>query len=448
MLDLFVRLNYSILFSLFLILTCLSNTNANETVAHQVNLPIWDSPENKDFIYKNPGMYQSLQLSKSFYQFSHYSLQQIWGDNTTESLIAIILFDTIATWLPLSNSWLHEEWHRNILSQYGFDSRNGVYDFNWFSDVIAVDHVSDEDLALLKEKHPQDMIRLHSAGLESQALLNLSIEKDKFYNESKSFDYMLLWFNTINSLAYMNACSTSEANTITKNILDGEDENIDNRDFTGLDCNAWVYDLFRPEEPYSSRGTHPSGIGINRYITYDKLNNEEKRFLRKQYYLHFLNFINPFLLSMDNFHLPEKYSSRDILWNTNLQHFINPFGYSIHWNIFAKTPNHKLFFTFKNYFNKNSYFPGFVASLIDKPIATKTKLSIESNVWQQPEALSFTTNKGEWGGSLAASLKYQLNKYFILYSNISYKTKGWLEAYTSLDKDTYMQAGILINRFE
>ena len=47
--------------------------------------------------------------------------------------------------------------------------------------------------------------------------------------------------------------------TIKSNL---EERNIAKRDFVGLDCNAWVYDLFRPNEPYELRGIHPIGNWI------------------------------------------------------------------------------------------------------------------------------------------------------------------------------------------
>lgn len=421
----------------------------NDAIAHRIAIPLYDTPENSKLDFKNLTMNQSLLVTKSFYQFSHYSLQKFWPEESTESLISIIVFDTLSTWLPLSNAWLHEEWHRAVLNQYNIHSYNAVYDLEFFSDVISVNDINDDDLVFLKTNHPKDLIRLHAAGLEAQSQLNLSIEMDKFFDETKSFDYMLLWFNSINSLMYLNTCSTSEANSLTAGILKKESDNIKQRDFTGLDCNAWVYDLFRPDEPYTSRGTHPSGVGIDRYITYDDLTHKERNFLRKQYYLFFLNFLDPFLLSKDYFLWPDFLGQRKFIWNTNVQHYLNPFGYSINWNVFLKNDDHKFKFSLKNHFNYQTYFPGVSVSIFEKPlIFQKTKLSAELSLWQQPKRLDFFTTQHLWGGSTSIGINFDVSKYLVLYTNLIYKTEGWIEGQVDLGDSFNLQAGLLINRFE
>ncbi|MDX1810689.1 MAG: hypothetical protein R3240_01960 [Gammaproteobacteria bacterium] len=431
----------------FLLVANLKLTFAQELPAHQINLPLFDSPENSSFSLKNPGMYQSLQVSKSFYQFSHYSIQKIWKQKSTKTLVGIIVFDTVSGWLPLANSWLHEEWHRAVLNDHGISSHNGIYDLQFFTETISVDHVDENRLAAFKQQHPQAFIRMHTAGLEAQTQLNLALETDKFYFNTKSFDYMLLWFNKINTSAYLNACSTSEADRISDDILNHEGVDQDKRDFTGMDCNAWVYDLFRSNEGYADRGTHPSGVGIKRYITYSDLTTEEKSFLRKQYYLSFLNFIDPFLLSMDYFQLPESVSPASVKWNTRFEHYLNPFGYSINWDIFVDSNRFDVLLQLKNYFNQTSYFPGVTASLFNFPLLSASKLNVEASIWQQPSKLSFTTHNAQTGGHLQFSTQHTLSKYLAVYMDLAYKTSGWLEGFIDLNAGFYVRAGLLINRY-
>ena len=265
--------------------------------AYKLTLPIVDLPGNKDFDYTKPSMKQSLYFTKGFYQASHYGIEQYWKNNFTASYLSVIVFDVLTTWLPLSSTWLHEEWHRAVMGKHGIDSYNEVYEMEFFSETISVSNVSDDELITFKQNHPHDFIRMHSAGLESQNQLNLAIEKDQFFHNTTTLDQFTLLSNTVNTTAYLYTCASDDSNELTEKIIRREGTDISDRDFTGLDCNAWVYDLFRPNEPYTDRGIHPSGVGIDRYITYDKLNDEEKRFLRKQYYLSYLNFIDPFLLN-------------------------------------------------------------------------------------------------------------------------------------------------------
>lgn len=434
---------------IIIILLALTKTGiAQESSAHQIFFPIYENPTNKSFNVDKLSMQQSLAITQSFYQFSHYSFQKIWGDTSTNTLISIILFDTLSSWLPLGNGWLHEEWHRSVLNQYDINSYNAVYDWQLFAETISVNNLSDEQLQTLKAEHPQDFIRLHAAGLEAQSQLNLSLEKDKFFRSSKSFDYMLLWFNTINSLAYLNACSTTEANRLTRDILNNEGTDISQRDFTGLDCNAWVYDLFKPEEDYNARGAHPSGEGIQRYITYDDLSTREKEFLRMQYYLYFLNLVDPFLLSKDSFSLTIPSTSTIFTYNTNLQHYLNPFGYSINWNIFLKSSAHKYFLQWKNHFNYHRYFPALsVAVLDEKTPVSQLHYDLELSVWQQPKKLSFFTHEHQYGGLISLDLNYTFNRYLQLSNRVSYKSKGWIEGYDSLGAELIWQVNLVLNRY-
>jgi hypothetical protein len=74
--------------------------------------------------------------------------------------------------LILVSAWMHEEWHRAVLSHQRIGSRNGIYHPSaWSNGLISVDRVADEDLARLKAEHPADTVRLMMAGLEAQDVL-------------------------------------------------------------------------------------------------------------------------------------------------------------------------------------------------------------------------------------------------------------------------------------
>ena len=409
-----------------------------------IDLPLYDSAYNPDFSAQNPSMTQALQVSKAFYQFSHYSIQSFWGRKKDAALLSIIAFDTIATWLPLSNGWLHEEWHRSVMGQYGIDSRNDIYDIQFFAETISVSHVSDADLISLKENHPADLIRLHTAGLESQNQLNLSIESDQFFENTQSLDAILIWTNTINTIAYLNTCSINESSSVTNDILSREGTDIADRDFTGLDCNAWVYDLFRPDEAYAERGIHPSGNGINRYITFEKLSPSEQHFLRKQYYLSFLNFIDPFLLNKRHFKFTSQKTGFRALWNANIKHYLTPFGYSINVHTYIKTKESNYLITLNNYFNKDNHFPGIGFDLISQPFQLGSAHllgTIKTKIWQQPRQFSFTTSSSSLGGSISTRFEYSLTRTSFPYVEFLHKTSGWQEGNVYLNSNSSIILG-------
>jgi hypothetical protein len=99
----------------------------------------------------------------------------------------------------------------------------------------------------------------------------------------------------------------------------------------GLPCRGsigWVYDLFRPDEPYEDRGIHPSGIGIDRYRSESDFTPQERRYLRTQARLSFLNFADPNLLGLYQFDVGE-YDGLPLSFNASLQHLMAPFGYAM-----------------------------------------------------------------------------------------------------------------------
>jgi len=415
--------------------------------AYTINLPLYDYPFNQNLDLLNPSMNQSLQFSKGFYQFSHYSIQKFWDHSPTASTVSIILFDIISTWLPLSNAWVHEEWHRAVMGQYDIESYNEVYELEFFSETIAVSDVSDAELIDLKKHHPADMIRLHSAGLESQNQFNLAIEKDQFFFHSLSQDNILMLFNTVNTSSYLHVCASNESNSLTQEILNRENEDIKKRDFTGLDCNAWVYDLFKPNESYESRGTHPSGVGIDRYITWSDLTANEQDYLKKQFRLSLLNFLDPFLINKRYFRYNYAKNKSAIYWNANLKHYLTPFGYTINAHLFLKKDQHKMLFTLHNHFNRHHYFPGISVELFDAIYVLNDKVfynDLSVSLWSQPNNFNFETSKPELGSRLALKSTYHWNKILGNYLEIDYKTDGWYEGNVYLTENLSIRLGLTI----
>ncbi len=143
-----------------------------------LELPLLDLPVYTESAYPFPTMPQSLALSNDFYLMAHYGLENI-SEKKWVGRLAIATFDVASFVLPLSYSWLHEEWHRAVFSHRNISSHNGVYDFR-ISDSIPVDRLRDEDLAQLKKDHPAEFVRMSSAGMESQIQQNFAFERVSF----------------------------------------------------------------------------------------------------------------------------------------------------------------------------------------------------------------------------------------------------------------------------
>ena len=414
---------------------CVAQTTPD---AWRVAAPIIDVPYNTDTASPLPSIAQALGATQSFYELSHYALQEIFKDNKRATAISIVAFDIVSSWLPLGNSWLHEEWHRAVMSHNGFSSHNGIYDFE-FSDVIKVTDVTDEQLTRLKAESPADFVRMSSAGLEAQTVLTGELERSAFFFRTPVWIQPIILLNTLNTVGYLHTCAGTEANTITAdaNAVDGSD--VAARDFTGLDCNAWVYDLFRPTEPYDVRGTHPSGVGIDRYRDYDDLTDEERAYLRHQRNLSLLNFVDPFLFGREYFRY------HDLQWNAALRHTLTPFGYALGSDFFVRHTDQRWHGTLNVYSNDELTTAGIDVTCRDMPLVwfgMPLRIAPRFALWQQPDELLFRSGHAKTGGLLGLRVAAERQRRWQPYLEVETKSAGWVMGNVDLDAATSFRVGV------
>ncbi len=389
-------------FVAFLALALFTNTDSfaaetdrqpEDAPAFTLDLPVLDAPFNFAHGYSAPSMNQSLALSMDFYNTLHLGIARGLSESPRWARsLALIGADVLSLYLPPGIAWFHEEWHRAVLSSRNIASRNDVYDFKIFSTLIAVSHVRDEDLVRLKQDHPADLVRLSEVGIESQYEMNLALERDAFFFDTTPHNRLLLWLNVTNNIGYMFECTGKRGDeaTASQNVYDGAD--ITKRDFTGLDCSAWTYDLHRPDEPYTARGIHPSGVGINRYRSFSDLNAEEKDYLWQQSRLSLVNLLDPFLLGFNRFKGSSLFNEEPFYWNLNLRHHITSFGYSLEANVFLKQAQWNWLMIFHDYVSANRSMPGLEVQLLRKPLSFSEKslfLSSRAMAWGQPKDQRF-----------------------------------------------------------
>ncbi|MBI3776727.1 MAG: hypothetical protein HY273_14490 [Gammaproteobacteria bacterium] len=410
------------------------------------DLPLLDAHYNFSNGYTAPSMRQSLLWSKDVYQFAHHELAHEFSAKPGWRLASTIGFDIVMTWMPLGDSWLHEEWHRAVMGRRGIKSYNDVYNLPVFSDSIAVSHVTDAGLEQLKLNHPAEFVRLSAAGIEAQYEFNLALENDVFFTGVRNANGFLLWMNALNSIAYLDTCAGQDSDTLTAEFNRQDGTNVPKRDFTGLDCTAWVYDLHRPNEPYAQRGVHPSGVGIDRYISWSDLSGAERSYLRRQRDLSLLNLIDPFLFNHNSNTAMNPVDDSALRWNATLRHHLTSFGYSIDANLFLHTTQIDTVLIIHNYRNKRHAFPGISVELQRLPIRTFAipfNMSITASLWQQPQQQRFDTNKGALGGRIAARFVYPLHTQWSTYIETDWKTAGWAAGNVYLDTNTSLRAGLL-----
>jgi hypothetical protein len=444
--------------------------------------PILDAPFNTNFgsiktSNKShvPSMEQSINFTKNSIQLSHrymlynFDTMKFMNDYPIFKFMGIMTFDFLfyAIPLPLNLTWLHEEWHRAVMGNKRISSSNNLYETGEILDTTNVSDVKDSELIRLKKDYPRDMIRLSSAGMESQTQLNLLLRKDTFFNGTNQYsDIPTLWINAFDNINYLQTCSNKIVDSLTWQAnLTERDPN--RRDFVGFDCTAWVYDLYRPNEPYTNRGVHIYGNGVDRYIKYsnDKdlftselnkivygsekhqsdLTDKEQDYLKKQYNLSYINFINPALLGFTRFNGKNPFNGRDFYWNFGMSHFLTPFGYSIDSQFFLKQDNIYLLIIYHSNINNLKKFPGLEVELIRYPLTLLQKnlfFNIGIHIWQQPLLLQFFTEDKENGGSLKSTIAFPIHNNLEFYVSTLIKSRGFMVGNIYLERAYELRLGL------
>ncbi len=401
-----------------------------------VDIPLYDAPFNYERGgYSFPSMRQSVALSTGFYENMHRWIGGQPPQDDSWRFFGIVGFDILANWTPLGSSWMHKEWNRAVLTRRDISSYDGTYRFPFFHDVISVDNVSDTDLIRMKKDFPSDQVRMSSAGMESRVAQNLLIERHHFFDGSRTFDEFVLWANALNSTVYLSVCGTNGSNLATQKMRTNEGADIGKRDFTGLDCDAWVYDLFRPDEPYSARGLHPSGVGINRYISHSQLTNQERDFLRRQIFLSLLNFADPFLYGMEGW--DGTFFGKEIHWNANIAHTLTSFGYVVDARLFLKHDLENFLITLHNGFG-NYYFPGLTVEWLDHPVGDGFSVSTAVTLWSQPRDQRMGADQAQLLADLSTQFAFHWTPATSTYFGVEAKTPGWALG------DPYLNANVSV----
>ena len=260
--------------------------------------------------YESLSMQQALAITKDLHSTNYYFTNKLWNrwlkPTTRKRLFlnrllanaqaGVVDYGLAYHGMVFGPVWLHEEFHRNGLTLRGISSFDDTYyRFGGGSPGGSVSEVYDADMARFKAEAPQEMVRTFAAGIEGQYALVRGLQRDNFY------------LDTDQPNAAMNILITKQAVDYLRLFLEPDyDQSVDSmgafgdeeheRDFVGWDFTAWVYDMHRPDEPYSARGTHPSGVGIDREIKRSDLTAEEEAYLQRMGDLHYLNFLSPSML--------------------------------------------------------------------------------------------------------------------------------------------------------
>ena len=226
----------------------------------KLDLPLFDLPYQIDAMntvghgffsaYANPSMAQSLAVTTNIYSAAHFGLRTMYNNWEGNKIVRNIVYyggigvaDMLLLYVPGGHGWMHEEFHRSIMSRYQVHSFNMMNTFPIGQAQVYVKNVRDEDLERFKEESPANFVRMHSAGGEGEILLVDGLQKNNFFYNQNIPNEFFYWLAAFNVWQYaFSAFSPFTDNPELKN-----EATIQERDFTGHDYTSWVYDLFRPK---------------------------------------------------------------------------------------------------------------------------------------------------------------------------------------------------------
>ena len=395
--------------------------------------------------YMNPGMENSLAYTTDFYTAAHYGLKKAFNFKSPfwtsfSQRMAVALFDVFTMQLPLAYSWLHEEYHRGVMTQYGVNSFNEVLLFRLGSSSIAVSHETDEEMAMLCDSYHPDFVRLMGAGHEAQVDLNRNLQSNQFFYHQDLFNSVIYWMTAVQNFMYIATCVNGDGDEMMHE-RNAVEFNIEDRDFTGMDMNAWVDALWYPEKPYADRGTHPSGNGINRYIMTEDLPEECVQYLRKQAGLDLFNFLSPMLIGFHRFRLANT-ESGPYYGNFAFRHYLTSFGDDISLDLYLQAPWANLYTTLHSYNNFDHHFGGLEVGLVDFPLFDN-RLLVGGTLmgWIQPKDMLFKTPTGSFGGLAKTRMSYH-SRFVDPYLELGWKSNGWVAGNANLGSGFFLRAGL------
>ena len=414
-----------------------------------VDLPVIELPYNFSHGARAPGMQQSLGIAAGVYEATHTLLARVAPNHPRLRNVGITIIDYLTIAVPLTDAWLHEEWHRAVLGQSGVNSRNDVWNLkNMFAEGIAVSHVGDDDLIRFKAQSPADFVRMKAAGYEGEGELISRLERNQFFRQSKAWHVGLYWLIALNDQLYVGAVVAPEDSAEIDRMTD--DANVDEttiaqRDVSGHDFTAWVYHLFRPEQPFDARGPHPSGVGLDRYIKVADLSAEEKQFLRREGKLAWLNFVDPNFLGVRGFTFRNPINGESARGNFWLRHALTSFGHAISANHVFQQGTLGVHAMAQRFTNHERSFPGIRFEVVEFPVRVGSReflLSPRVGAWTQPRNHEFKTHDGSVGGLAGLRVETASRSRLQVYVDIEAKSAGWVAGRPNLGRGATLLTGL------
>ena len=275
-------------------------------------------------------------------------------------------------------------------------------------------------------------------------MLVRELEQRRFFRQSHAWHLPLYWLTKLGTIGYVASGNWSDADADVDRANQDDGANVERRDFTGHDFLGWVYDLHRPDEPYTARGVHPSGVGIDRYVKRSDLTDAERRYLQRQGQLQLINLVDPFLFGLyGGISVGDPDAPTRI--NGSLSHYLTSFGHTVDANVLVGRPGMNLAVTLHGYANGERVFPGIDGAAVDLPVTLGGRtlaVSPRLGLWLQPSGQRFRTSHAAFGGIAALRVRTAVSRRVGAFAELEAKTAGWVAGVPYLDRNVTLRLGV------
>jgi hypothetical protein len=447
-----MKIKIYLVLSAVLLVPALANSQDNSIYKLRLNAPIVDYPQNKSLKHI-PSMDQALEWSNGMYELGFWGIEELgnklflpktgsykgwkkFANNAFRYALGLG-FSKYASELPVPlGVWGHEEFHRSVLGVNDIESKNGNWLLNrWDGTVYGV---SDLTLENFKTTDINNLLYSYVAGVQYEILLSQKITLNDFYKRRSSSKAALALYNAWYVYDYFRFSTGPESDSVKVLAPRNESKNPAERDFAGADLTAWVYDMFNPDTPFTSRDNFPDGEGVNRRIGFSDLGEEEKDYLVNQKKLALLNFLNPAIFFIDRIKINDH-----INFSFFTQYTPAHFGNDISLYLPVRYKKYDLLINAHRYSNRSGTGLGLGLGLLNYGFSGKLEADFIANFWDQPE--SFSGSGKITGGALSLTTRYFFGDSFSGSLSLTGKTKGWIAGNPYLDNNVSVQLSIGYN---
>ncbi len=421
----------------------------------RLELPLFDVPYGTAHGYRAPSFAQAGAIARDLHTATSWAIDLAFergcegrgcGSSPARrwalELSTILLANALEWRLPFFAVWSHEEYHRAILGQYGVDSRNDVYDVRADLSSINVSHVTDAQLVALKRDHPADMVRLSASGMEGDIEVARAIDADVFLDRTDwRRDLVTLVALRGSVIRYMWFCDSRTATDAT-NRDDAREPDPAKRDVVGYDCDAWAYDLQRPDEPYEARGPHPTGVGIDRYRRPTDLTPTERELLVEAKWLSLLNLVDPAMLGL-RWGVP--FAPHDWRMTGGLAYQMTSFGQAVTLDLYARDTVASWRAAARLYLSDHLWLPGIELARVRlaRTIGgARFEVTPTVGLWLQPAHDRWDDTAAKPGALVRLRLAWLPAAGIAAFAEVLLKTAGWVAGTPELGPGAEARVGV------